>query len=83
VRFIGLVLAMTGVAVGYLLGYRGLSVSEARDRLAQLLNLPGLKAPTYPAVVAAPNLGSDIGNVIGAGARQSAANASNAARNTR
>lgn len=41
-RFVGLVLALVAVALGYYLGFRGLTFSQTRDRLAQLLNLPGL-----------------------------------------
>ena len=43
-RFVGLVLVLIGLAVGYFLGLRGLTFNQARDRLAQLLNLPGLSS---------------------------------------
>jgi hypothetical protein len=42
VRFIGLVLALTGIALAYFLGYRGMKFDEMRTRLAQRSNLPGL-----------------------------------------
>jgi len=42
VRFVGLVLALIALALGYYLGFRGLTFSQTRDRLAQLLNLPGI-----------------------------------------
>ncbi len=41
-RFVGAVLVLVGLTVGYFLGYRGLSFDQTRSRLAQLLNLPGL-----------------------------------------
>jgi hypothetical protein len=41
-RFVGLVLVLISLGVGYYLGFRGLSFGQTRDRLAQLLNLPGL-----------------------------------------
>lgn len=44
-RFLGLVLALSGIAVAYFLGYREMSIDQARTRLAQLLNLPGLAPP--------------------------------------
>ncbi len=44
-RFVGLVLVLVGLAVGYFLGYLGLTIDQARARLAQLLNLPGLAPP--------------------------------------
>ncbi len=45
-RFVGLVLVLLGVAVSFFLGYRGMTVDEARARLARLLNLPGLAPST-------------------------------------
>jgi hypothetical protein len=45
-RFVGLVLLLIGLAAAYFLGYLGLTVDQARARLAQLLNLPGLAPPT-------------------------------------
>lgn len=49
-RFVGLVMVLTGVGIGYFLGFKGTGdptadVATARTRLAQLLNLPGL-SPT-------------------------------------
>jgi len=44
-RFVGLVLVLIGLAAAYFLGYRGMTVDQARARLAQLLNLPGLAPP--------------------------------------
>ena len=44
-RFIGLVLVLVGVAAAYFLGYLGMTIDQARARLAQLLNLPGLNPP--------------------------------------
>ena len=49
-RFIGLVMVLTGVAIAYFLGFKGTGdpqkdVATARSRLAQLLNLPGLNNP--------------------------------------
>jgi hypothetical protein len=65
VRFVGLVLALIALAVGYYLGYRGLSFGQTRDRLAQLLGLPGLASSSPSA---------DAGyNPLGAAALQQAA----------
>jgi hypothetical protein len=61
VRFIGLVLAMSGAAVVYFLGYQGKTVDEMRTRLAQLTNLPGLAPPApglVPYMPASPAVGS-------------------------
>ena len=44
-RFVGLVLVLVGLAAAYFLGYLGLTIDQARARLAQLLNLPGLAPP--------------------------------------
>jgi hypothetical protein len=44
-RFVGLVLVLVGLAAGYFLGYLGMTIDQARARLAQLLNLPGLAPP--------------------------------------
>jgi hypothetical protein len=44
-RFLGLVVVLSGATVAYFLGYRGFSVDQMRTRLAQLLNLPGLTPP--------------------------------------
>ena len=44
-RFVGLVLVLVGLTAGYFLGYQGLTIDQARARLAQLLNLPGLAPP--------------------------------------
>ena len=50
-RFLGLVVVLTGATVAYFLGYRGFTVDQMRTRLAQLLNLPGL-APSPSSGVA-------------------------------
>jgi hypothetical protein len=49
-RFVGLVLVLVGLAAGYFLGYLGMTIDQARARLAQLLNLPGLAPPATPTV---------------------------------
>jgi uncharacterized protein YjeT (DUF2065 family) len=49
-RFVGLVLVLVGLAVGYFLGYLGMTIDQARARLALLLNLPGLAPPATPTV---------------------------------
>lgn len=48
-RFVGLVLVLGAVATIYFVGYRGMTVDQARARLAQLLNLPGLQTPSRSA----------------------------------
>lgn len=53
-RFVGLVMALTGIAVAYFFGITGTGNPQAdmvtaRSKLAQLLNLPGLAAtPSSP-----------------------------------
>ncbi len=47
-RFVGLLLVLIGLAVGYYLGFRGESFAQMRNRLAQLLNLPGIAATRPP-----------------------------------
>lgn len=59
-RFIGLVMVLVGVGIGYFLGFKGTGdpaadVATARTRLAQLLNLPGLNPPTASSSAAAPS----------------------------
>jgi hypothetical protein len=44
-RFVGAVLVVVSLTVGYFLGYRGLTFDQMRSRLAQLLNIPGLAPP--------------------------------------
>lgn len=44
-RFIGLLLVLFGMAISYFIGYRGMSINDARTKLSQLLNVPGLAPP--------------------------------------
>ena len=53
-RLVGLVLVMIGLAAGYFLGYKGMTIDQARSRLAQLLNLPGLAPPPSAAAGNSP-----------------------------
>jgi hypothetical protein len=56
-RFIGLVLVLVGAALAYFGGYRGMTIDQSRDRLAELLNLPGLASPSTQAASAQPGIG--------------------------
>ena len=62
-RFVGLVLVLVGLAAGYFLGYLGLTIDQARARLAQLLNLPGL-GPPAPSASTANGTGPTISTPI-------------------
>lgn len=42
-RFVGLVLVIVGAAAMYFMAYKGMTIDQARTRLATLFNLPGLK----------------------------------------
>lgn len=48
-RFVGAVLVVVGLGFMYFMAYKGMTIDQARTRLASLLNLPGLKPPAAPA----------------------------------
>lgn len=67
-RFIGLVLVLAGAALMYFIGYQGLTIDQARTRLAQLFNIPGL-APPQPYVGAPAATMGAIGSAALKGAK--------------
>jgi hypothetical protein len=68
VRFFGAVLVIVGAAAMYFMAYKGMTIDQARTRLATLLNLPGLAPPVGAAGEALGTLGkTPVVNTPGGG----------------
>ena len=55
-RFVGAVLVVVAFGLMYFMAYKGMTIDQARTRLATLLNLPGLKPPAASVNGSAPSV---------------------------